>query len=65
MKINSKGVVLRFIQEMFFQIVFEGIKIVNTLDCVRVLNQYKTNQTEHCQSFETVTLIFENQLSIE
>ena len=33
---------------MFFQIVFEGIKIVNTLDCVRVLNQYKTNQTEQC-----------------
>ena len=35
MKINSHIVIFKFIYEMFFQIVFEGIKIVSALGCFR------------------------------
>lgn len=35
MKIISKRVICKFIQKMFFQVLFESIKISSTLDSVR------------------------------
>ena len=39
MKTNSKKIIriFKFLLEIFFKIMFEGIKIVTTLDCVRAL----------------------------
>ena len=41
---------IKFVQEIFFQIMFEGIKIVTSLSCVRgfvkKLDQYQTKQTD-------------------